>query len=131
MVRLVRLCLALAAISMASCSKAASDLPEGKPVQRHGEHTAISEQTAGSCRELAERFQRVLDQASGTCSASTDCGCYNPVSARAGCGGVTDAKAAAKLAEIEREFHAQDCPWPRQCAPWACAPRCASGRCTR
>jgi hypothetical protein len=116
MLRPMPLCLAFAALSAASCSM------DAKPA-------AVSEQPSASCRELAERFQQVLDQGTGPCSHSDDCACYNPVSAGAGCGGVTDAPTAVRLAELEREFHARDCPWPHQCAPWACAPRCDSGRC--
>jgi hypothetical protein len=131
MLRPARLCLVLSALSLVSCSKVGSELAEAKPEPLHAEDAVVAEQPAGSCLEVAERFQQVLDQATGTCSNSTECACHNPVSAGAGCGGVTDATTAAALAEIEREFHALGCPWPRLCAPWACAPRCLSGRCSR
>ncbi len=83
------------------------------------------------CDEIATRFLAAVSAGTGECASSQDCGCYNPVHGGLGCGGVTDATTIAQLSSLEAEFHAASCPWPHQCGPWACAPRCESGRCAQ
>jgi len=58
-----------------------------------------------------------------------DCGCYNPVSQKAECGGIADRKTADRLREIAAEFHREKCEWWVQCGPWTCDPVCVRGRC--
>ena len=70
-----------------------------------------------------------MGAAVGTCREDGDCGCFSPVVAEASCGGITDAPTADKLRAIEARFHAIDCPWPHDCAAWACVPHCVDGRC--
>ena len=81
------------------------------------------------CRAIADRFDTIHAGADGACRTNADCGCYNPVSRKSGCGGITDRETAKKLGELEAEFHRAKCPWWFQCAPWACMPVCAAGRC--
>lgn len=82
-----------------------------------------------ACTALQERFDAVLKAGKAACAKNADCGCYNPVSRKAGCGGITDKKAAESLAVIEKEFHRAGCDWPLDCAAWVCIPRCVMGRC--
>jgi hypothetical protein len=84
---------------------------------------------ADRCEPPRARFRAASVAATGACATDAECGCFNPVVDEAGCGGVTDATTAAALAAIERDFHAASCPWPHQCAPWACEPTCRAGRC--
>lgn len=74
-------------------------------------------------------FRAAMATATGTCIADADCGCFNPVVEEAGCGGITDAATAARMAAIEADFHRDGCPWPHLCGPWACTPVCREGRC--
>jgi hypothetical protein len=84
-----------------------------------------------ACAEIRRRFDAALATRTDRCSTAADCGCYNPVGGQhLGCGGVSDAATVAKLAEIEKEFHARRCTWTHQCGPWACAPQCVNQRCT-
>ena len=93
-----------------------------------GRSEAVS-QSAGECRAVAERFDAALSGASGACRTDADCACYKPVSRRSGCGGITDKKTADTLRKLEVEFHRAKCDWWVRCAPWACRPVCARGRC--
>jgi hypothetical protein len=82
-----------------------------------------------ACAEIAARFRDALTTASAVCTTDADCGCYSPVAADAGCGGVTDRATADTLADLERRFHAASCPWPHQCPASLCNPTCVEGRC--
>lgn len=84
-----------------------------------------------ACADVRRRFSETLAKATGACATAADCGCYDPVAAGLGCGGVTDAATAKALRDVEAELHANRCRWPHSCGPWACAPRCESGRCAR
>jgi hypothetical protein len=87
---------------------------------------------ADACAEIRRRFDAALATRTDRCGTAADCGCYNPVGGPLlGCGGVADAATVAKLAEIEKEFHARRCAWTHQCGPWACAPQCVNQRCTQ
>ena len=81
------------------------------------------------CGEIAERFAKVLAGGSGACAKNAGCGCYNPVSRDAGCGGVTDRATADRLRRLESEFRRAGCEWPIDCEAWLCDPRCERGRC--
>jgi hypothetical protein len=81
------------------------------------------------CSVIAERFDAVLAGSTGACNTDADCGCYNPVSRKTVCGGITDKKTADRLRELEAEFHRAKCEWWVECGPWACVPVCARGRC--
>jgi len=87
--------------------------------------------TADPCSVHAASFRAALASASGACTTSTDCACYNPVVGEAGCGGITDAATAARLGAIEAAFHADACPWPHLCGATACNPVCVASRCQR
>jgi hypothetical protein len=84
---------------------------------------------ADPCVAIAGRFRDALKAASGRCEKDADCGCYNPVIAEAGCGGVTDGATVATLRALEGEFHQAKCAWPHQCPAQQCAPRCDHGTC--
>jgi hypothetical protein len=87
---------------------------------------------ADPCVDIRKRFDAALATRTDACATAADCGCYNPVGGpHLGCGGVTDAPTVAKLAAIEREFHARSCAWTHNCAAWACTPSCVNKRCTR
>ncbi len=83
------------------------------------------------CVVVQAKFKKRVDEANGACKKDLDCACYNPVHGDLGCGGVTDSVTAAALRKMEDEFHRLGCAWPHQCAPWACTPKCVSGRCER
>lgn len=85
--------------------------------------------TTGECRAIADRFDAVLAGATGACRTDADCACYNPVSRKSGCGGITERKTADKLRKLEEEFHRAPCSRWVRCAPWACRPVCARGLC--
>ena len=84
---------------------------------------------ADPCEVHRASFRAAIASATGTCTADAECGCFNPVVGEAGCGGITDAVTAARMAAIEAAFHAADCPWPHACGPWSCTPVCREGRC--
>lgn len=88
--------------------------------------------TLDPCADIRARFNAVHAARTDTCKSAGDCACFNPVGGpQLGCGGVTDATTAKKLAAIEAEFHAASCPWTHNCGPWKCEPQCVAGRCTR
>jgi hypothetical protein len=83
------------------------------------------------CADIRARFRATYAARTDACTTDSDCGCWAPVGGpEMHCGGVTDATTAAKLADIEREFHAASCAWTHQCAAWACRPRCVASRCS-
>ena len=83
----------------------------------------------GACVVHQDAFRVALASATGTCATNDDCGCYNPVIAEAGCGGITDAATASRLRAIEDAWRSDGCQWPHQCGPWSCEPVCREGRC--
>jgi len=85
--------------------------------------------TVDPCSVHTASFRAALASASGACTTSIDCACYNPVVGEAGFGGVTDAATAARLGAIEAAFHVDGCPWPHLCEATACNPVCVAGRC--
>lgn len=92
-------------------------------------HGSAESRRLEKCRAIADRFDVVLAGASGACETNADCGCYNPVSRKSGCGGITDRRTADVLRKIRDEYYGAKCePWIR-CAPWACMPVCDRGRC--
>jgi hypothetical protein len=84
---------------------------------------------SAECRAIADRFDAVLAGATGACRADADCACYNPVSPKSGCGGISDKKTTDSLRKLEDEFHRANCSWWVRCAPRACRPVCARGLC--
>jgi hypothetical protein len=92
---------------------------------------ATTPASANACADIRARFNAAHAKRTDTCSADSDCACFNPVGGpQLGCGGVTDAATSKKLGAIEAEFHAASCPWTHNCAAWACAPKCVAGRCS-
>ncbi|MBN8611454.1 MAG: hypothetical protein J0L92_12755 [Deltaproteobacteria bacterium] len=85
--------------------------------------------TSGACVVHQDAFRVALASATGTCATNDDCGCYTPVIAEAGCGGITDAATATRLRAIEDAWRSDGCQWPHQCGPWRCEPVCREGRC--
>lgn len=83
----------------------------------------------GACVVHQDAFRVALASATGTCEENDDCGCYDPVIAEAGCGGITDATTVSRLRAIEDAWRAAGCRWPHQCGPWRCEPVCREGRC--
>ncbi len=83
----------------------------------------------GVCAEIQARFDKVRTAGSGVCKKNRDCGCYNPVSIKSGCGGVTDKETSDLLHDLQNEFHLAGCDWPAQCRAWICNPVCDRGHC--
>ena len=82
-----------------------------------------------ACDGHSADFRARMATATGSCTSDAECGCFNPVVGEAGCGGITDRASSDALGVIEATFHADACPWPHRCAPWACEPACREGRC--
>jgi hypothetical protein len=136
MTRSFQLVIALGAVALsAACSSHSGDSSKAAPATEPGVETRAGPgptnetDASATCAAIAERFRQTLASASGACATDADCGCYNPVVAEAGCGGVTDQHTAVALGELQTEFLASGCDWPHQCGPWACEPRCDDGRC--
>jgi hypothetical protein len=132
------LLLVLAALAVGCRSPRPDERPRGSDVRVErpddslgstAPRPARAEPDPARCEEIAQQFVRRLEQAPGTCATDRDCACFAPVHARLGCGGVTDAETARALNEIQQVFRQARCPWPRQCAPYACTARCVAGRC--
>jgi len=85
---------------------------------------------ADPCEAHRAAFRAALAAATGSCTSAADCGCFNPVVAEAGCGGITDAATSARLGAIEGDYFRAGCDWPHACAAWSCEPTCHAGRCT-
>ncbi len=81
------------------------------------------------CNRLEKRFDEILAAADDSCAKNSDCACYNPVSVKSHCGGVTGKKTAAELAKIWNEFQALRCPRKVHCRAWHCMPECFNGSC--
>ena len=130
-VGLPRLIIAATLIVLAACSPSPGEPRAGAPATHEAENRDDRGHESGDCAAIAARFRQALGEATGTCSSDSDCACYNAVIPEAGCGGITDAATAARLAGIEHDFHAASCPWPHQCGASLCQPHCTSSRCAR
>jgi hypothetical protein len=88
--------------------------------------------TPSTCDGRASAFDDALAAASaGTCASDADCKCFpGGVSAKHGCGGVTDAKTSERLTKLASEFEDAGCHAGVACAAWMCTPSCQAGKCT-
>lgn len=119
----------LVLVLVAAVASACGAKSESTPPQGSGSAPPKAE-PADPCDAIRGRFNATHAARKDTCTTDTDCACYNPVGGpQLGCGGVTDAATAAKLAEIEKEFHAARCAWTHQCGARVCTPKCNAGRC--
>ena len=87
--------------------------------------------SGAACDALTERWSTTLAHAPGTCTTAADCACFNGGIEKAhGCGGVTDRATAEALEQVRADFAKAQCKSGIDCGAWACAPKCAAGRCT-